>query len=246
MLEPLYHLLGVETDPPDHKPAVDDDIIRPLIDRFPELSFTGDNGVDVSFMPFGEVDAGKASHAYAVPYVWIWGEEANRTGVNLHMSSVERISERAVDPRCKNFHWGDLLHAKRDAYAADCDDAALCGPDGFLAEGPGFNIFVIKDGRVATPDSNCLEGVSREAAIELCEMEEIPIECRKVRPEELSEADEAFATSTAGGIIPIVRIDGVPLGNGAPGLTTSRLAELYWSRREAGWCGRRVGDLIAR
>ena len=69
MLEPLYHLLGVETDPPDHKPAVDDDIIRPLIDRFPALSFTGDNGVDVSFMPCGEVDAGKASHAYAVPYV---------------------------------------------------------------------------------------------------------------------------------------------------------------------------------
>jgi len=184
--------------------------------------------------------------AYAVPYVWIWGEEANRKGVNLHMSSVERISERAVDPRCKNFHWGDLLHAKREAYAAGCDDAALCGPDGFLAEGPGFNIFIVKDGQVVTPDSNCLEGVSREAAIELCEMETIPVECRKVRSAELGAADEAFATSTAGGIIPIVQIDGVPLGNGAPGLTTSRLAELYWSRREAGWCGRRVGNLIAR
>ena len=199
--------------------------------------------------PDGSRDLRRAENhffAYAVPYVWIWGEEANRTGVNLHMSSVERISERAVDPRCKNFHWGDLLHAKRDAYTAGYDDAALCGPDGFLAEGPGFNIFVIKDGRVATPDSNCLEGVSGEAAIELCEMEAIPIECRKVRPEELSEADEAFATSTAGGIIPIVRIDGAPLGNGAPGLTTSRLAELYWSKREAGWCGRKVEDLIAQ
>ena len=97
------------------------------------------------------------------------------------------------------------------------DDSVLCGPDGNLAEGPGYNIWVVNDGVCATPDANCLLGMSRKSAIELCEMEGIPCETRVVHPDELRGADEAFVTSSAGGILPVTAIDDKPLGNGAPG-----------------------------
>lgn len=183
--------------------------------------------------------------AHALPYLWLWGEEKCRNGVHLHVSSVERISSRAVDARFKNFHWGDLTSAQFEAFEHGCDDAVLCGPDGALAEGPGYNIFVAKDGHVATPATNCLEGIGREAAIELCRMEDIPIETRTVQPHELRGADEAFATSTGGGIIPVTRVNGRTLGNGAPGLLTSRLVDLYWAKRRAGWCATPVSAFLS-
>lgn len=181
---------------------------------------------------------------YVVPYVWLWGEEKSKAGINIHMSDIERISSKAVDARYKNFHWGDLIQAQYQAYEAGRDDAALCGPDGNLAEGPGFNIWVIKNGVCATPDENCLLGMSRRSAIELCEMSGIPFELRKVHPDELRHADEAFATSSAGGIMPITAVDDKPLGNGAPGILTTQLFNNYWRQREEGWCGTKIADLL--
>jgi branched-chain amino acid aminotransferase len=183
--------------------------------------------------------------AHAVPYLWIWGKEKCRNGANLHISSIERISAKAVDSRFKNFHWGDFVQSQFEAYEAACDDPVLCGPDGSLTEGPGYNIFVAKDGRVATPERNCLEGITRQTAIELCEMEGVPLEVRDVAPQELEGADEAFATSTAGGIIPVTAVDGTPLGNGAPGIVTSQLVKAYWTKRAEGWCATTPAEILA-
>ena len=89
--------------------------------------------------------------AFAVPYVWIWGEEMCRNGVNLYVSSsVERVSSKAIDQRFKNYNRGDLVRGRFDAYDHGCDDGILCGPDGYVTEGHGFNIFVVKGGTVAT------------------------------------------------------------------------------------------------
>ncbi len=181
---------------------------------------------------------------YVVPYVWLWGEEKSKAGVNIHMADIERISSKAVDARFKNFHWGDLIQAQYQAYEAGRDDAVLCAADGNLAEGPGYNIWVVKNGVCSTPDENCLLGMSRKSVIELCDMENIPYKLRKVKPHELVEADEAFATSSAGGVMPITAIDDKPLGNGAPGMVTSRLIDSYWQRREEGWCGTKISDLL--
>ncbi len=181
---------------------------------------------------------------YVVPFVWLWGEEKSKAGINIHMAGIERISSKSVDARYKNFHWGDLIQAQYEAYEMGRDDAALCGPDGNLAEGPGFNIWVVKDGVCATPDKNCLLGMSRQSVIELCGMENIPFELRTVHPDELRNADEAFATSSAGGVMPITRVDDKPLGNGAAGMVTSQLFDNYWKRREAGWCGTKISDIL--
>ena len=182
--------------------------------------------------------------SYVVPYIFLWGPEKSKRGVNLNLAKRERISDKAIDARYKNFHWADLIQAQYDAYESGCDDAVLCGPDGNLAEGPGYNIFVVKKGTVATPDANCLRGISRQTAIEMCEMLKIPLEIRKVQPNELRNADEAFATSTAGGVMPVVAIDSKPLGNGAPGILTGRLVEQYWTKREQGWCGTKLSDIL--
>ena len=181
---------------------------------------------------------------YVSPYIWLWGEEKSKAGVNLHMSSIERISSKAVDARYKNFHWADLIQSQYEAYEAGRDDAVLCGPDGNISEGPGFNVFVVKNGVAATPDANCLLGISRRTALELCEIEGIPCEVRKVHPDELRNADEAFATSSAGGVLPVTAIDDKPLGNGAPGMVTSQLHNSYWTRRNEGWKSTKISDLL--
>ncbi len=73
----------------------------------------------------------------------------------------------------------------------------------------------------------------------------MPYELRRVEPEELDTADEVFAATTAGGVMPVIRIDSKTVGNGTPGPITRLLQEQYWSRREAGWHGTRTADLLA-
>jgi branched-chain amino acid aminotransferase len=183
--------------------------------------------------------------AYAIPYVWIWGEETTRNGANLHVCRrFERVSSRAIDQRLKNYNRADLVQGRLDAYDAGCDDAVLVGPDGELTEGFGWNILVVKDGTVATPDWNVLEGRTREAVAEICRDELIPFELRRVEPEELETADEVFATTTAGGVMPVVAIDSRPVGDGQPGPITRLLRDHYWARRSEGWHGTRVADLV--
>jgi branched-chain amino acid aminotransferase len=184
--------------------------------------------------------------AYAIPYVWVWGEEKCRDGVNLHLCTrYERISSRAVDQRFKNYNRADLVQARFDAYEAGCDDAVVVSSDGALSEGFGWNILVVKDGTVATPDWNVLEGCTRAAVQEICADEEIPFELRRVEPGELLEADEVFAATTAGGVMPVIAIDSRPVGDGTPGRITRLLQQHYWGRRAEGWHGIRVADLLA-
>jgi branched-chain amino acid aminotransferase len=184
--------------------------------------------------------------AYAIPYVWIWGEEKCRDGANLHLCRrFERISSRAVDQRLKNYNRADLAQGRLDAYEAGCDDAVLVGPDGALSEGFGWNILLVEDGVVVTPDWNVLEGCTREAVREICLDEAVPFIPRRVEPEELAEADEVLATTTAGGVMPVTAIDSRPVGDGRPGPITLMLQRQYWARRAEGWHGTRVTDVLA-
>lgn len=176
-------------------------------------------------------------YAFAVPFVWIADLEKQRTGLNLHISSIERISPRSVDPRTKNFHWIDLTMGLFEAYDAGCDVEVLVDGQGNVTEGPGFNIFVARDGRLMTPDEGVFDGMTRRTVIELARETNVKIEVAEVPIEAVRGADEIFLTSTAGGIMPVTRIDGVPVGDGAPGPLTSRLRDLYWSKKEAGWLG---------
>ena len=100
--------------------------------------------------------------------------------------------------------------------------------EGNLSEGPGFNTFVVQGGTVTTPEGTCLGGVTRQTALDLLHDENLRTVIGRVAPEDLRGADEAFITSTAGGIVPVTRVDHRPLGDGEPGPLTLRLKDRYW------------------
>jgi branched-chain amino acid aminotransferase len=90
-----------------------------------------------------------------------------------------------------------------------------------------------------------LEGITRQTVLELAGELGVPARQEDLSPEALRTADEAFLSSTAGGIMPVSRVDGKPLGTGRPGPLTTRIRKLYWDKREAGWRGTPVADLVS-
>lgn len=174
--------------------------------------------------------------AYAVPYVWLVPEEVRENGMHLIVASTPRIPEQCVNPRAKNFHWADMTRAMFEAEDKGAHNPVLLDLDGNVTEGPGFNVFVVTDGKIATPDRGVLEGITRGAVIELCAKLGIPCETRTVTPEELRNADELFISSTAGGVVGVTRLDGRILSNDRPGPVTARLRDAYWRFRKEGWC----------
>lgn len=181
--------------------------------------------------------------AFAIPYHWLWGEWRSRQGGTVHVSSIERISTRAIDTKVKNFCRADFVQAQFEAFERGHDDAVLLGPDGSVTEGIGWNILVVQDGSVRTPQGNVLGGITRLAVREICADEGIPFALEDFDRAALDEVDEIFVSSTAGGVLPVLRIGERTMGEAA-GPVTGRLQEQYWSRRDAGWHGTRVAELL--
>ena len=174
-------------------------------------------------------------YVFAQPFVWIANDEQRRDGLSMIIASQQRIPPEAVDPRIKNFHWLDLTMGIFEAYDRDAVVAVLPDRDGNITEGAGFNLFAVKNGRLVTPDRGVFEGMTRRTVIELAAELQMPVEVRPVVAAELADADEIFLTSTAGGIMPVTRLDGRQLGGGRPGPVSRRLHDLYWQRHEEGW-----------
>jgi branched-chain amino acid aminotransferase len=152
------------------------------------------------------------------------------------VSEVPRIPPESVDPTVKNYHWLDLVMGMYDAYEEGARTCLLTDGSGHICEGPGFNIFTIKDGAVATPSRGVLHGVTRLAAMELLDEMHVPVEARLVTLDELHGADEVFATSTAGGVMPVTRIGATVVGTGLMGSLTARLVDAYWqAHAREGW-----------
>jgi branched-chain amino acid aminotransferase len=226
-------------------PAETDDDIRRILDRCVRLS-----GLREAYVAFdcvrGRPIAGKPYHpahtrnyviAFARPWVDLFSPEIQARGAHLIVAKAPRIPEESIDPTVKNFHWGDLTRALFEADDADADGAVLVDRGGFVTEGPGYNIFSVTAGEVATPDHGALEGVTRKSVIELCAELNIRCSVRPVPVQELLQADEIFVTTTAGGPMPVSRIDGRMMGNDRPGALSSRLKASFWQKREAGWHG---------
>ncbi|HYB09572.1 MAG TPA: aminotransferase class IV [Alphaproteobacteria bacterium] len=173
--------------------------------------------------------------AFTIPWVWVVSPEVQERGAHLIIAQTPRIPDESVDPKVKNFHWGDLTRGLFEAYDRKADTCVLLDRDGFVTEGPGFNVFAVSDGAVATPDRGALEGITRMSVLEICDELGIPCSVKPVKAAELRDADEIFLATTAGGIMPASRIDGRILGNDRPGPISARLRELFWAKRARGW-----------
>ncbi|UGS35953.1 aminotransferase class IV [Capillimicrobium parvum] len=168
--------------------------------------------------------------AYAIPYVWIV-PDASTTGTMdaVIARTVQRIPVTSVDPTVKNFHWADLTRGLYEAYDRGATHPILLDADGNVTEGPGYNVFAVSDGTLLTPAAGVLEGITRRTVLELAEADGIPVSVGPFGEDRLRDAVEMFATSTAGGVMPIVTLDGAPIGDGAVGPTTRHLRERYWA-----------------
>lgn len=168
--------------------------------------------------------------AFAVPFGSVANTEQMERGLHIAISDVVRIPPKSIDPRLKNYHWLDLVRGLYDAFDKNAETALVLDTNGNIAEGPGFNVFTVKEGGLKTPAFGVLPGITRQTVFDLCVEEGIRCTANDIAASELREADEIFITSTAGGIMPVTRIEGAPIGTGKPGPMTKRLTELYWSK----------------
>jgi branched-chain amino acid aminotransferase len=173
--------------------------------------------------------------AFAIPFVWIADPAKQARGVNLVISSVQRIAPASIDPRVKNYHWLDMVMALFEAYERGGESALLVNANGDVAEGPGFNVFAVVDGVLTTPDSGVLEGISRRTVIEMAQAAKIPMRVGALSVAALRGASEVFLSSTGGGVIGVSALDGVLVASRSPGEfgpITRRLQSSYWALHE--------------
>jgi branched-chain amino acid aminotransferase len=173
--------------------------------------------------------------AYAIPWIDVIPKDVQARGAHLWIASVPRVPDSSVDPTVKNYQWSDLTTGLLEAHDHGFDTAVLCDAEGMVTEGPGFNVFIVKDGRVLTPDRGSLHGITRKSVLELCGELGIPAEVAPVPRALLEDADEVFAATTAGGVMPVARLNERIIGNDRPGPVSMRLKELYWRKHEEGW-----------
>ena len=173
-------------------------------------------------------------------------DAGRQCGLHLHVSEDDiRIPPEAVDPRAKNFCSLDQAMTLMESGAAGKGWSVLTDGNEYLAEAPGSNIFVVARGGVRTPDCGCLEGITRMTELELATDFGLNVGVAPVTVDELLEAEEAFPTSSAGGILPVSTVNGRPLCQGA-GPVSTRIHNLYWERVWGGWNGTPVDYRIAQ
>jgi len=173
--------------------------------------------------------------AYAIPWIDVIPKDVQERGAHLWIASTPRVPDASVDPTVKNYQWSDLTSGLFEAHDHGYDTAILCDAQGFVTEGPGFNIFLVKDGCVLTPDRGSLHGITRKSVLELCAAMGIEAAVAPIPRAALEEADEIFAATTAGGVMPVLRVGTRILGNDRPGPVSLALKQAYWQRHEEGW-----------
>jgi branched-chain amino acid aminotransferase len=149
-------------------------------------------------------------------------------GITLITASVRRPAPDCLDPKIHHNNLLPSILAKIEANVAGADDAVLLDHRGFVAETNATHIFLVRGGTLATPTTvSCPEGITRAAVLGLAASAGIACETGDYTLPQLYTADEAFVTGTMGGLVPVVRVDGRPIGDGAPGPVTKRLTALF-------------------
>jgi len=142
--------------------------------------------------------------------------------------TIHRIPANSVNPRAKNYQWGDFTSGLFDAKDKGYETVLLRDHAGCVTEGPGFNVFAIKGDCVVTPDLGVLEGITRRTILEICAEMGLSVQVRALPVDEFLNADEVFISTSGGGAVPITKVNDRIFGNGAPGPTAQRIARRYW------------------
>jgi branched-chain amino acid aminotransferase len=165
----------------------------------------------------------------ARPFGAYYGK-GKESGISCKISSWQRINSLILPPEAKaSGNYINSIIANLDARMAGADEAILTSLDGYVAEGPGENIFIVEDGELVTPsrEADILLGITRDSIIKIAESMGVRLSERNIHKEELYTCDEAFFAGTAAEITPITRIDSRKVGKGVPGPLTKMLGNEY-------------------
>lgn len=155
----------------------------------------------------------------------LYPDELYKNGLKIVTSGTVRNHPSALNPRIKSLNYLNNILAKMEGTNAGCLEALMLNHQGQVAECTGDNIFVVRRGELHTPsiDSGILEGITREAVIELARAAGTTVHERTMDRHDVYTADECFLTGTAAEVIPVVEVDGRPIGTGKPGPMTNDL-----------------------
>jgi branched-chain amino acid aminotransferase len=165
---------------------------------------------------------------------WPWGTylgpDSLENGIRVKTSSFCRHHVNVNMCRAKSVAtYTNSILAHQEVAMDGYHEALLLDVDGYIAEGSGENIFIIKQGKLYTPDlTSCLEGITRNSVIELAQEMNIPVIEKRITRDEVYCADEAFFTGTAAEVTPIRELDNRPIGNGKRGSITQQLQALFF------------------
>jgi len=166
---------------------------------------------------------------------WEWGaylgDEALKNGIRVKTSSFNRHHVNSTMAKAKtNGHYTNSIMALQEAENAGYDEALMLDTNGYVAEGSGENIFIVRRGKVYTPSlTSALEGITRDTIVELLK-DDMGLEVieKQITRDEIYTADEAFFTGTAAEVTPIASLDDRQIGNGSRGPVTEEIQTRYF------------------
>ena len=167
---------------------------------------------------------------------WPWPDymdpQSRERGITVRTSSYTRHHVNITMCKAKaNGNYINSILALREAQDAGCDEALLLDNEGYVAEGTGENIFVVKNGVIHTPElTSCLPGITRDTILTFAREQGFEIIERRITRDEVYIADEAFFTGTAAEVLPIRALDGRTIGDGKRGPVTEKLQALYFDQ----------------
>lgn len=166
--------------------------------------------------------------------VWPWGaylgEDGMTKGIKVKTSSFTRhhVNVSLVRAKASGYYINSIL-ANQEVTAHGYDEALLLDTEGYVSEGSGENVFIVKGETLYTPDlASCLDGITRDAVMTMARDLGIPVVEKRITRDEMYCADEAFFTGTAAEVTPIRELDDRPIGEGSRGPVTARLQSLFF------------------
>ena len=182
----------------------------------------------------GAMGVGAVNPVQVAVAAWPWGaylgEEGMKRGIRAKIASFARmhVNVQMVKAKITGQYVNSFL-ATREASLGGYDEAILLDTEGYVAEGAGENIFIVKGGVLATPplSSSVLGGITRDSVLRIARDQGIPVAEQKFTRDTLYVADELFLTGTAAEVTPVREVDNRRIGSGSPGPVTRRLQEIY-------------------
>jgi branched-chain amino acid aminotransferase len=206
-----------------------------------QLAAVRDNNLESAYirpMAFYGAEAmgisAKTLSTHVIVAAWSWGaymgDEALVKGIRVKTSSFSRHHVNVTMCKAKaSGNYMNSIQAHQEAIQDGYDEALLLDVDGFVAEGSGENIFLVRKGKLLTPDlSSALEGITRDTIVELAEEMGLQVVEKRITRDEVYSADEAFFTGTAAEVTPIRELDNRKIGEGGRGPITEKLQSIYF------------------